>query len=673
MAAGSIVVDLLMRTGSFETDSKRAEKRLQDFEKTAKKVGVGIGVALAGVGTALGASIKHALDEADEMSKLAQKIGIGTEALSHLDYAAKLSDVSLESMGNAVKRLGQFQIEALQGGKEQVAILKSIGVEAEDAANGGLRNAEAMLRDLADVFAHMPDGANKTALAVKLFGKSGADLIPLLNGGSKALDEFARKSDAAGYTLSAKTGIAAEHFNDTLTEVGLSIDGLWRQSLPELLPKLQDLAEIINSDDFHDGFQTLVNGALTAVGALAKFTTTVASTMNFLGEEVAARLHGPSLDDVVRISDRIERLKETIAAVQNTTAMHPLAMMNASELIPKDFISNKDTVLKRLQGELDKEENRLQIGYKLSADVVSGAKKVAADAGATIVLPDFTGGGTSGGGKSPRAAEAEDSARAFRDLLEADKALYDQSIADVGVQTDRINAFTDLTMQLEGPLRQAEYDHIKRMQEIARLGLESGASADAIEAAKAKETAAYQQVTAAIKEQQRVMANPEAMGLMDDFRHDAASSLSDLVRHFDQADKIIGNFFDNLAERITDAIANHWIDQLLGQSGTTGQGSAAGGSIFGWLAAAFGGAKASGGDVLGGRAYLVGEDGPEMFVPRTAGMVLDAGRTASLSSAGGGVTQNVQFLLAAPTEQRTQDQIAGKMAFQTGRAARRNR
>ena len=43
MAAGSIIIDLLMKTGSFETDSKRAEKRLREMEKTAKQVGTVIG------------------------------------------------------------------------------------------------------------------------------------------------------------------------------------------------------------------------------------------------------------------------------------------------------------------------------------------------------------------------------------------------------------------------------------------------------------------------------------------------------------------------------------------------------------------------------------------------------------------------------------------------------
>lgn len=577
MAAGSIVISLLMATGSFETDSKRAEKRLREMEKTAKKVGTAVGVALVGAGTAMAVMAKNAIDGADEMSKLASKIGIGTEELSRLAYAAELSDVSMDSLGNAVKRLGQFQVDALKGGKEQLAILKSIGIEAKDAATGGLRDAGEMLRELADVFASMPDGANKTALAVKLLGRSGADLIPLLNGGSKSLDEFAAKSDAVGYTLKEQTGKAAEAFNDTLTEVGLSVDGLWRQSLPELLPKLQDFADLINSEDFRDGFQTIIGGALTAVGALAKFTTTVANTMNFLGEEVAARLHGPSLEDTVRIEQRIERLKTTMKALQDQGFTDPLAIMDASELIPKDLVSTKDTILKRLQTELDKEENRLEIGYKLNADMASAASGLAEEAKAAITIPDFTGGAT--GAKGSRIdSGAKDAARAMEELARAEAALYDESIRNVGVQTEQMQAWADMAAMLDGPLAQAQLDHVRRMQDIERIGLAAGKTAAEIAAAKAKEEAAYRATTDAIKAQADALDNRDLIHAMDDFRSIAGEFLVDLPKEGWDAWK---DFGDNLQQMLMRIAAQNIIEDLFGEWGTTGKGTTGGG----WMAA----------------------------------------------------------------------------------------
>src|SRR5690606_24572086 len=102
------------------------------------------------------------------------------------------------------------------------------------------------------------------------------------------------------------------------------------------------------------------------------------------------------------------------------------------------------------------------------------------------------------------------------------------------------------------------------------------------------------------------------------------------------------SMLDNIAAMITQRIAERWVEQLFGQQGTTGGGSA-GGWISTLMGAFFGGAKAGGGDVLGSRAYLVGEQGPEMFVPRTSGAIIPAAKTEAMMSGrggGGSITQD---------------------------------
>lgn len=674
MSLGSIVVRLSLATADFETDSARAakvaEKRSKEIEASFRKAGVAIGVFLAGAAVAIGSALKKTLEEADELSKMASKIGISTEALSQLDYAAKLSDVSLDSLGNAVKRLGQFQVEALQGSKEQVAILKSLGIEAEDASTGGLRSAQAMLGDLADLFASMPDGADKTAIAVKLLGKSGADLIPLLNGGSKSLREFAQESDRVGYTLKGKTGKDVEAFNDTLTTVGLSIDGLWRESLPALLDPLQDFADILNSDDFREGFKTLISGAVTAISALAKLGTTFANVSHYLGEELAARVGGPAGDDIVRIEQAIARKKQEIAM-----------------LAPREGTGGRfdSTVqIKALRAELAKlqaQERAYQANFGSLA-----RKPPALDTGLpAIEIPKIDWGGGGNAGKSPRAKAAEDEAAALRKLMDADEALYQQMLGNVDIGTDLLNQQTEarqqresITAQLDGPLAEAELDHIRRMQEIAQVGAVAKKSAEEIAAAQDKETAAYLKSAAAIADYQKMLDNPEAARLLDGFRSETAQTLSDLARDFGNAKEIIGNFFDSIADMIADAIAQHWIDQLFGKPGTTGQGSAAGGGLFDILASifSFGGGKASGGWTSPNTLYEVNERGFEMATVGNKDYMLTGPNPVQITpnhALRSGVAQTNNFYLAAPTDPRTQHQIAARTAFEITRAQRRDR
>jgi hypothetical protein len=77
----------------------------------------------------------------------------------------------------------------------------------------------------------------------------------------------------------------------------------------------------------------------------------------------------------------------------------------------------------------------------------------------------------------------------------------------------------------------------------------------------------------------------------------------------------------------------------------------------------FGGARADGGPVLGGGAYLVGERGPEVFRPGTGGEVGPV--------SGGGVTVNVAVDGGAPALLRSEAQIAQMLARAVSLGARR--
>lgn len=730
---GTLTVDLVAKIAGFEQGLDRAgrtmDKRMREIERRAKIAGTAIGVGLAAAGALAARSIKSAIDQADEMSKLASKIGIGTKELSRLAYAAELSDVSMESLGNAVKRLGQFQVEVIKGGKEQAAILKSIGIEAQDASTGGLRNAEDMLRDLADVFAAMPDGANKTALAVKLLGKSGADLIPLLNGGSKSLDEFAKKSDLVGYTLSEKTGKDAELFNDTLTEMSLSVDGLWRDSLPKLLPKMQDFAGLLNSEEFREGFQTIVNGAVTGALALAKFTTTLANTMTFLGEEFSARVNGPSLEDTVRISDRIDRLKETMTAVREAGPLN-LAILDASELIPSDLVSTKDTILKRLQGELDKEQNRLKVGIQLNEEAAIAAARIAADAAKPLqapgINPDFTGGtDTATGGKSPQKM-ADDAARAAREAADAQHQWhqtildmqatlagpaaevhreYERDISDLNtafnqgrvVLADYARAEELLTEKRDRALEAIKATRTPAEQMLADLALESellGKTREQQELLNAARylgaEAATEQGQAALKALEDLQAQSKAIqeqvDILDGARDSARGFLDDL-REGEGVWNSLKNAADSFAETLYNLAADQIIEQLFGQRGTTQTRSSGG-----WLGALFGGGSGSsqgslmdlfsgswgfaGGGTMGPNSVArVNERGFEMATVNGNDYLLTGDKSVEITpnhALGSGVTMNNQFHFAAPTEVRTQQQMASRVGFEVGRAQRRN-
>jgi hypothetical protein len=195
------------------------------------------------LGAAVAAAFKGAINEADKLSKAAQKLGIPIEELSKLKYAADLSGVSFESLSTAVGKLSRNMADAAGNALGPAAeAFRAIGVSVVDAA-GQLRPTSAVLADIAERFAGFRDDAGKTALAIQLFGRAGADLIPLLNQGAAGLKDLGDEAEKLGLVIDQRTGTASERFNDALTKIGLAGKGVANQLAERLAPAFADLAE----------------------------------------------------------------------------------------------------------------------------------------------------------------------------------------------------------------------------------------------------------------------------------------------------------------------------------------------------------------------------------------------------------------------------------------------
>ncbi len=199
-------------------------------------------VSVAAIVYGLERMVKAAADFGDEMNKAAQKYGIAAEQLSVLKYAADLSGVSFGEMGVAFKTMATHMMAAAEGSKEAQALFRQLGVSAVDSA-GRLKAPNDMLAELADRFAAMPDGAQKTALAVGLFGRSGAQMIPLLNQGSAGIRKMQEEATAFGLVISGRFAQQAEDFNDNLDRMGKIAEGVAVSIAQALIPALDDAME----------------------------------------------------------------------------------------------------------------------------------------------------------------------------------------------------------------------------------------------------------------------------------------------------------------------------------------------------------------------------------------------------------------------------------------------
>ena len=175
----------------------------------------------------------------DAAVKTAQKLGITAEAVQELGYVAGQSGTSGEALTAALARLSAGMSDVAKTGKGPTADgLRAIGLSMKDLKGETLdQNLEA----IAGAFAKMPDGAKKTAAAMDLFGKSGRDLIPLLNSGQEGIVALRKEAVELGIVMSGKDGKEFESFGDDIDRVKMSLVGLRNQAIIALLPTLREM------------------------------------------------------------------------------------------------------------------------------------------------------------------------------------------------------------------------------------------------------------------------------------------------------------------------------------------------------------------------------------------------------------------------------------------------
>jgi hypothetical protein len=231
-----------------------ATAKMQRFSNVANAALKGF--ASGFVSSALIKGLQATVDRMDQMNQAAQRMGVGVETLSRLEYAGRLADLSFEQLqGNANKLNKELgEIAAGRGGTGKDA-LKALGITAFDAS-GKLKGVDQIIADVAGKFSTFKDGASKSALAMALFGKSGSDMIPLLNGGAQAIREAEAESDRLGATMSGPAAQAAETFNDNIDRMKAFIQGTSQSIVSNFLPSLNALIDdFISSADAVDTSQ----------------------------------------------------------------------------------------------------------------------------------------------------------------------------------------------------------------------------------------------------------------------------------------------------------------------------------------------------------------------------------------------------------------------------------
>lgn len=721
MAAGSIVWELLMKTASFETDSKKAEKRIKELKKESEALGAALGTAVVAGAAAMTYAIKSSIDSMDELSKSAQKVGTTTEALSALQYAASLADVSNEELALSMAKLAKNAAD----GNDAFA---AMGVKITDSA-GNLKDTSQLMSELAGKFASYKDGAEKTALAQELFGRGGARLIPLLNSGADGLKDMADEASRLGLIVSGDTGKAAEEFNDTLTRIKAVVAGVTNQMASELLPVLQAVADYLLQGSKESGALAAGMTALkTVFQAVTVLASDVAFTFKMVGGEIgvlvaqaaalargdlkAAKFIGADWTaDAAAARKELDAFQAKVLGVSGATAIASEAIGSQGAKIAAPIVKAakvgkeaKEKLSSEAKAAIAEMKRLMEEGQRLAESLYTPREKRDVSISNINKLSDV--GAITGETQQRALIEAE---KTYQDYVTSQRQMLRDGLLS---EEDEIKDSYERRRQMILALTEAT--ETEKANAIAMLSEKQDAEIAAKRLARYRDLMSEEEaLTADYQTRKKQLVDDETISeaARNEYLTALAEKYHDRMRELDEADakrreelsrqqvELVSQGFAGAAEiakafqgeqsatykamfaaskafaiadmtiKQSQAIAkawgenNYWV-----AAGLTVSLAAQFASLIGSANSAnFGGTRADGGSVIAGRTYLVGERGPEMFTAPSNGQIVP-------NSAMRGGDSNTNIYLTVPQGSAPEIRRAGGAAArEIGRAVSASR
>lgn len=286
MKVGSLLIDMAADVARLRADMTKATGIVDGAVSKMQSAVDGLKKGIAGLAAGLTVAaftmaIKHQLELADAMSKTAERTGLQLKDVAGLQLAYSMAGISSDKLETSIGKMAKNMAEGSKA-------FSAMGVQIKNS-DGSLRSTRDVLGDVADKFASYRDGAEKTALAQELFGKSGTEMISVLNGGAEALAESDAQAKKLGLTLDEEATAKAVQFNDTLSLLQAGGEGFTRQIAGRLAPTLASLAgEMLNNVHQSESLDTISSALSVTLKGLYSAGAIGAQIFANLGRAVGA-------------------------------------------------------------------------------------------------------------------------------------------------------------------------------------------------------------------------------------------------------------------------------------------------------------------------------------------------------------------------------------------------
>jgi len=210
------------------------------LDQMGKKAAIA-GAAMLAAATAIAVGLFKMADSytkaGDEVAKMAKRTGWGTEALSEMRYVAKLAGTSLESIEKGSKRLASTIEDAKDGLETYTRSFDKLGLSVQEIVDMG---PEEQFWAISNAIASLEDPTVRAALAQDFFGRAGTDLLPILSEGTETIAAQRQAAHDLGVVFDEEAAANAEKFQDAITTLKTSLQGLGAEIIDDLVPVLEE-------------------------------------------------------------------------------------------------------------------------------------------------------------------------------------------------------------------------------------------------------------------------------------------------------------------------------------------------------------------------------------------------------------------------------------------------
>ena len=607
-------------------------------------------VAIGGLvaGGSLSLLVRDSLQAADEVQKLSQRLGASTEALSQYRYVADLTGVSFNQLTVGWQRMTRRIAEAAVGTGEAQNALRELGLQAQ-ALNA--LAPEQQFEILADAMLNVESSSERVRLAMKLFDSEGVALLQTMQGGSEAIRAMRAEADQLGLSLDQNAADAAARANDAFTRLSAAGKALGISMMNTLAPVIADVVTWLQTR-LPEAAQFAIDAFFTLQRLVAKSSSIIteqlsgiagglADAADFIGADRLSRALQKTADDYASVADTWQRVAVRVGEAAKAENVRSAALQTGitfnqlynAELAKSAKLNDASATARSSAAKATSDARKAIESYleqlQKEADTL-GATNVELGRYELLKL-----GATQA--DIARAAALQGQIDAFEQARQAEQQLADQrqramelikdldsgsAIRDQIIEVQRLR---DTFPELSDSLAEVEFELQDKWD---RIGDTVTDAAD------------------------------QARDAWQDLGPTFASAFEDAIVSGNGLRDVMKGLEQDLIRIVTRNLVTEPLGNMISGLFSGGQ---SGGGIFNFIGGLFGGARASGGPVWPGRAYLVGEQGPELMVPAAAGNVVPNHQLGS-----SGMVNNFHFTLPGDTVdyRRAGAQVAREAARQ---------